>query len=392
MSTEAGLLAAIVADPESDVLRLVYADWLEENGQAARAKFIRARLVLDGGRPEFGAYADALEALRDCGYVPGAADTPMWGGRRDDPREDWWYSVFGAMQLDEALALVRRPEGRGMVRLVVAFGLVYDEAGTLAVGELADAPLDSLRRFDFYGSPALPAAAGERLFAAPWLARLEWLLLQSPPAAFAPLRLPGLHTLCVWAPRPAGWVEAFGRDAELPALRRLVLRSADLKGARTRALAGLRAGELVELWLSGGCKLGRGNLAKLLAAPWARRLEVLTLDGTVPDDQPLDLLAAAPCAKRLRVLRLWYTGPARFGGSALTTPGAFPLLTSLELNRAGEHYTDAPGTTADTAEFLRALHAPGLRYLRLAECGSAEVLRPAFDANPTLAGCKLVTA
>ncbi len=34
-------LTAILADPDDDVTRSVYADWCEENGDQARAKFIR---------------------------------------------------------------------------------------------------------------------------------------------------------------------------------------------------------------------------------------------------------------------------------------------------------------------------------------------------------------
>src|SRR4051812_7317156 len=38
------LLAAILAQPDDDVARLVFADWLQENGQDARAQFIRAQV------------------------------------------------------------------------------------------------------------------------------------------------------------------------------------------------------------------------------------------------------------------------------------------------------------------------------------------------------------
>jgi uncharacterized protein (TIGR02996 family) len=43
MSDEAGLLRAICEGPDDDTPRLAYADWLEENGQALRAQFIRAQ-------------------------------------------------------------------------------------------------------------------------------------------------------------------------------------------------------------------------------------------------------------------------------------------------------------------------------------------------------------
>ncbi|MBA4189924.1 MAG: hypothetical protein C0467_18220 [Planctomycetaceae bacterium] len=41
MSDEDALLAAIIANPDEDTPRLVYADWLDENGQEERAEFIR---------------------------------------------------------------------------------------------------------------------------------------------------------------------------------------------------------------------------------------------------------------------------------------------------------------------------------------------------------------
>ena len=40
------LLAQILAEPERDDLRLIFADWLEENDQAERAEFIRVQLEI----------------------------------------------------------------------------------------------------------------------------------------------------------------------------------------------------------------------------------------------------------------------------------------------------------------------------------------------------------
>src|SRR5258707_345300 len=42
MPDDPTFLKAILAAPEDDALRLVYADWLQENGQPERAGFIRA--------------------------------------------------------------------------------------------------------------------------------------------------------------------------------------------------------------------------------------------------------------------------------------------------------------------------------------------------------------
>lgn len=46
-ATNPALLAAIVASPDDDLPRLVYADWLEEDGQLERAQFIRTAVEYD---------------------------------------------------------------------------------------------------------------------------------------------------------------------------------------------------------------------------------------------------------------------------------------------------------------------------------------------------------
>src|SRR5205085_5003860 len=46
MAQEDTLLAAVRQDPEDDAPRLVYADWLEEHGDPARAEYIRLQCRL----------------------------------------------------------------------------------------------------------------------------------------------------------------------------------------------------------------------------------------------------------------------------------------------------------------------------------------------------------
>ena len=45
-------LRAICENPEDDTVRLVYADWLDENGDADRAEFIRVHCELARRRSE----------------------------------------------------------------------------------------------------------------------------------------------------------------------------------------------------------------------------------------------------------------------------------------------------------------------------------------------------
>lgn len=87
------LIAGIAADPDNDLRRLVFADWLEESGEAERAEFIRLQveaarlpegaevrkaaddramqLFMAHGRRWFAPFLKALEPTRDelTGYV-----------------------------------------------------------------------------------------------------------------------------------------------------------------------------------------------------------------------------------------------------------------------------------------------------------------------------------
>ena len=54
MPTAADFLRAIRADPDADAVRLAYADWLEDDGDADRAEFIRVQCAL-AERPDDGA-------------------------------------------------------------------------------------------------------------------------------------------------------------------------------------------------------------------------------------------------------------------------------------------------------------------------------------------------
>jgi uncharacterized protein (TIGR02996 family) len=51
MNQEDAFLQAVVESPDDDTPRLVYADWLDEHGDAARAEFIRVQVRLAGGEP-----------------------------------------------------------------------------------------------------------------------------------------------------------------------------------------------------------------------------------------------------------------------------------------------------------------------------------------------------
>jgi uncharacterized protein (TIGR02996 family) len=72
-TTAAALLARILASPEDDAPRLVYADWLDEHGEPARAEFIRVQCELartrvhpDGHTDFTGIGPPFINHLRNC--------------------------------------------------------------------------------------------------------------------------------------------------------------------------------------------------------------------------------------------------------------------------------------------------------------------------------------
>ena len=70
MNDEVAFLAAITAAPDDEALRLVYADWLEEHGDAARAELIR--LQFEAERHE-----EWTPARMDLGFRRGSVSSAL---------------------------------------------------------------------------------------------------------------------------------------------------------------------------------------------------------------------------------------------------------------------------------------------------------------------------
>lgn len=95
MSDRQGFIAAICAQPDDDVARLVYADWLEEHGEAERAAFIRVQCELARIRPE-------ADPRRGADLATGRYYTPPLFPRWQelDRRERELFKANGPNQLE----------------------------------------------------------------------------------------------------------------------------------------------------------------------------------------------------------------------------------------------------------------------------------------------------
>src|SRR3954471_23193359 len=87
----AGILDALRDDPDDRVTRLVYADWLEDEGDSLRARAIRVQVQLDALPP-----LDPLRpALEECERDLRLTHQLAWIGPRPDSLQDW--SIRGGL-------------------------------------------------------------------------------------------------------------------------------------------------------------------------------------------------------------------------------------------------------------------------------------------------------
>src|SRR5581483_11308551 len=118
MTDQQALLAAILAQPDDDTPRLVYADWLDENGQPDRAAFVRAQ----------------IEAARAEPYSKQArAAEKRAGAIREKRRHTWAAPLPGTYDIDFE---------RGFIGHITAGTFGFREA---AAGLFAAHPIRSLR-------------------------------------------------------------------------------------------------------------------------------------------------------------------------------------------------------------------------------------------------------
>ena len=107
MSDEPALLAAILAHPDEDTPRLMYADWLDEHGQPERAEFIR--IQCDATADEAAAdRAAELEGRNRAKWLAGlpAFGEAQWEFRRGFPE---FLRVSGEVFLERFAAFARVP-------------------------------------------------------------------------------------------------------------------------------------------------------------------------------------------------------------------------------------------------------------------------------------------
>jgi uncharacterized protein (TIGR02996 family) len=336
VTDESALLAAICAAPEDDSPRLVYADWLEENGKAERAELIRVQCALaavsgaDPRRVDLEVRAEELLVaheqewrnevptwVRDAARFQRGFVTQIRAGTRSflskgggplkrAPITDVRLGKVGA-QLP-ALAACRH--------LTSIRDLHLEDVAIAVLAPLADSPhLEKLRGLHLEGFFDYPRTVEqlEPLLAAP---------------SFRPLAAFSLHALQIHDPAHLDRLLSFPAIAQLEYLK-FYNNVIDDRGAerlaQTPSLAGLR-----ELDLCGSWNLTDEGLRALATSPYLANLERLGLGGARGvTDAGLKSLAESPYLRRLTDLSLEFTGVSDAGIETLVSASRLPNLSRV---------------------------------------------------------------
>jgi uncharacterized protein (TIGR02996 family) len=353
---EPALLQGVLDAPDDDAPRLVYADWLEDDGQSERAELIRVQIELerlapyDAGHARLAARASALLRRYDEQWrppLPGWAADRTWDGWRrgflDRVAVAARYYVSTGAVLCEAAPL-------RAVRLHYPQRWLATLAGSANLGLLPDLTLTG----------SLPDRPVEPLAASPHLVGVRSLcfdytqvsdgtliaLARSPHATS--LRALGVDGIACYDRRlTAAGTEALGHSANLPRLRSLQLEHCRIRGEAAEALFGSPLFErLTDLDLTDNA-IGIAAVRALAAAP-ASGLRTLRLNSCDLRDAGAIALAASPRLAGLVSLDLANNHVGPDGARALAASPHLGGLRSLSLgrNRLGDEGFKALATSS----------------------------------------------
>jgi uncharacterized protein (TIGR02996 family) len=380
--------------PEDDVPRLVYSDWLEENGQPQRAELIRVQCQL----ARLPAYDERAQALWLRSHRLICTHRAEWVGPLEalatGRYSDWGISVALRRGLPEhldtdageflehagelfrlaPLRSVHIHEGANpalaecawLARLDALGLTIYGNEREVLRGVLGSEYLSGLRELRLKGD-RLRDEAGFAPASAGHLRRLSGLSLESLNLGAAGLRalaeaphLSGLTRLSLKGPYGLGaGIEALASASFLPNLRELELGRCGVADSELRFLAGCAG-------LSGLCKLRVANPycdwkvgpqgARALAAGRLSALAELDLSEHAIGDEGAAALAGSAALSRLEVLKLDRNGIGPAGARALAASKHLSGLRALDL---GQNRIGGEGLSALAAS----PHLAGLRAL-----------------------------
>jgi uncharacterized protein (TIGR02996 family) len=337
MNEQEGFLEAILANPDDDQLRLIYADWLEERGDP-RGEFIRVQMELAGTKPEPSREHELL--VREKGLL--ASYEEEWLRPLRELLIGWKFQrgFLHEIEMDAKTFVKHAP---AVFQAAPVRSLSIHFTGSLA-DELADCPyLNRLHKLGFATRGLLnsPQNVSEFLARTPHLSSLQSLTLphhsldlqgiralaQAPALAnLATLRLNfndigdlGLHAIlgadhlgnlrrlhlarCGITNTGMNALARSGLLAQLEALELTHNDKIDSAGIRSLA-SSRRLGSLRSLWL-GGLPINGLAILSLAQCKQLVGLTELDLSQTHIGDTGADALADSPHLENLGWLNLY---------------------------------------------------------------------------------------
>jgi uncharacterized protein (TIGR02996 family) len=316
------LFQSICAEPLDDGPRLIYADWLEEQGDSDRAEYIRLQCQLAhlaGDDPQAPELRQREKALWKKYRSEWLSDFPRSARKACTPFERGFPA--GCLRLGSAALLKHRANlfQRAPIHSVqVTTLLTATDAARLAVCPF----LGRLRSLELSGCLARAPGTLKALLATPVLSSLVELHLGG-----NELGAPGMRALAPW-PHLA-WLQRLGLQGnvlqdggltallaapDLSGLRALNLDSNWIESAGASALAGAtHLSGLRELVLANN-GIGPKGAKALALSPLLRQLTVLDLsNNSIGDTGAKALLASLPLGpiSRLDLRRNDFRGPVR---------------------------------------------------------------------------------
>ena len=355
-TADEAFLRAICEEPDDDTHRLVYADWLDENGNPERAEFIRVQTEL-ARLDEFDPRVPALLQREYC----------LRSGQIDA-----WRAVLGDLVL-----------GLEFARGVPATAILTAQAFLANAGRL-------LRDFPGRGVRLMKVYKHSRAVAeSPHLARLtsldltgEWLS-RAAVKRFAESRHVANLRRLVLANTGLDWEGArwLGRSPHLDRLEVLELQgSRHLRDTGVGELAaGNGLGGLTYLGLSNTQTWAEGAQALAASAKFGRLTRLDVSCNELGDDDGVTALAASPHLARLEQMPLYQTRVGTAGVRALLSAPFLANFTRLDL---GDNWlSDGTVEVLASSPAVRGLKALQLCRNRIGPEGAR-----ALASSPHLAG------
>lgn len=440
-------MAAIAAHPDEDTPRLVFADWLDENGDPERAEFIRGQIARHQNSDAKGdltpgelarlaarervllaqnrdRWLQPLRGLNAYGRVYGdfsrgfvnevVIDASVFAERGD---ELWAVSPVTELHLNQVEPAAERladcPHFARVRALNLRGAVAPDALRTLLESPylarlhrltLESMPLDdhdiqvladgtalpSLRSFSMYECPATGASLSELVGRFPQLESLSLSSMKS----FAGRYLAGILTAlnpdrfrvlgADYAPLGTEGMRALAEARRLTGITELWLRGCGFTSESMEVLAGVtHLNQIKKLYL-GNDDLNEPGGVAFAGWPCLKTLQVIHFDfGNIGTGGAV-ALATSPHLGRPEELFLRHNGIGDAGAEAIAACDGFSELRELELSR--NQITSAGARALATSPRLRRLRQLQLEYNAVGDEGADAIL-----ASPHLRGLRWLT-